>query len=51
MAEHTYTKYLSIEGTSLATPEGAAMAQEITMDGLNIVKSVTRPLTPKERGE
>lgn len=49
MAERTYVKYITIEGISQASPEGAAFKDTITMDGLNIVKSVISPITDEDR--
>jgi len=39
MARHTYVKYITLDGVSQAHPEGAAMKQTITMDGMDIVES------------
>lgn len=45
MARHTYVKYVTIDGISQATPEGAAFKDTITMDGLDVVESVLSPIT------
>ncbi|RNJ74848.1 MAG: hypothetical protein EB833_00050 [Thaumarchaeota archaeon S13] len=44
MAKHTYTKYIGPEGMSQASPEGALFKETITMDGLDVVKSVMGPV-------
>ena len=47
MARHTYVKYISPEGISQASPEGAMVKETITMDGLDVVKSVIGPVDAK----
>lgn len=47
--EYTYVKYISPDGFSLHTPEGAAMKDTITMRGLDVVRSVITPVTDEDR--
>ncbi|MDD9813969.1 MAG: hypothetical protein OXU37_06890 [Thaumarchaeota archaeon] len=49
MARHTYVKYINADGMSQAGPEGAIIKETITMDGLDVVKSVMEAVPPEER--
>jgi len=49
MAEHTYVKYITLDGISQASPEGAAFTDTITLAGLHIVKSVISPITEADK--
>jgi len=49
LARHTYVKYITLDGISQATPEGAAFKDTITLDGVDVVKSVIAPVTDEDR--